>query len=150
MTKRAKKKPRRPDRPTLSTRTSQELRRALDEAAARSGRSIAQEAEAWLERALAWEQTLGDMKSATARHKQMLKGELETALRDAGYIPVHDLRGKFWLEPGMDRPAGLTKINAAFVQAIADASPGIAQAIAEVLARTEKGELDLPKSPDED
>jgi hypothetical protein len=53
MTRKAKKRVPKPDRPTLSTRTSIELRAKLDAAAAKSGRSIAQETEYQLERAFA-------------------------------------------------------------------------------------------------
>jgi len=83
MTRKAKKRVPKPDRPTLSTRTSIELRAKLDAAAAASGRSIAQETEHQLERAFELsrlESALAALESALAAISR-LEGTLAAMLK---------------------------------------------------------------------
>jgi hypothetical protein len=69
----------------------------IAEAARASGRSLSREAEALIERALAYDRQFQAMGTSLEQIKQ---GNLEIELRKAGYMPIRGPRGTAWLEPG--------------------------------------------------
>jgi hypothetical protein len=68
----------------------------IEAEAARSGRTQSQVVEAMLERARTYDQMLA---AANQTMGDLLRGRLESALRNEGYTPVHSPYGKIWYPP---------------------------------------------------
>jgi hypothetical protein len=100
MTKEAKrigrplKPPMKGKRVSLGLKVTAEVKRHIDKAAQDSGRTQSQEAEALIERALTHDAMLKAMNTTVEKIK---KGNIEAALREAGYRPTHTSDGKAWV-----------------------------------------------------
>ncbi len=88
--------------PSLGLRVTAEIKRKLDDAAERSGRSQSQEAELRIDQSFGWERIFGDMDKARADHDRMLADEFENALTKKGFQRITMSTGILWAEPGMD------------------------------------------------
>jgi len=82
-------------------RTTRETRDRLEQAAAASGRSLAQEIEYQLERVIQYDRAFEAMKMTIA---EIQRGNLEAELQRAGYtLHRHPEYGKYWLSAGFPR-----------------------------------------------
>jgi hypothetical protein len=71
-----------------------DIKRAIDQAAQKNGRTQSQEAEHWFERLLTYEATLKRMQTSLA---EMERGSVEPVLWRLGYTPVRTrIDGKIW------------------------------------------------------
>lgn len=85
-------------RMALSLRVTPTVRKLLDNAAAEAGRSISQEAEMMIERAIQYDRMFEAMKRTA---EQIQQGNLEAELVRVGYeLYRHPEYGKAWLSPG--------------------------------------------------
>jgi hypothetical protein len=87
-------------RAQLTVLVRADIKRAIDQAAQKSGRTQSQEAEHWLERLLVYEATLRQLQTDLAG---MEKGNIEPVLWRRGYSPVRTIIDgkvwKLWAEP---------------------------------------------------
>lgn len=107
MTTRAKRKgrpfkePAPGKRAPLSLLVRSEIKKLVDERARASGRTQSQEAEAMIERCLAYDQTMEAMRTNLA---DMQKDSVDASLFRLGYTPIREIRDgkawKLWAEPG--------------------------------------------------
>jgi hypothetical protein len=84
----------------LNMRTTFEIRSKLEAAAAESGRSLAQEAESLIEKALQLDKVLAAMRTTIA---DIERGNIDSVLNRKGYTIVErdpDTHKKMWAEPG--------------------------------------------------
>ncbi|MGY3489626.1 putative transcriptional regulator [Bradyrhizobium sp. USDA 4011] len=108
MTKKEEKRLGRPIKPaakgtrvSLGLKVRPEVKKKIDEAAQKSGRTQSQEAEALIEHALAPYFMLEAMRATLA---EIEKGNIEAAFRKAGYVKVRTRYGDGWLPPGYPLP----------------------------------------------
>ena len=88
-------------RMALSLRVTPTVRKLLDNAAAEAGRSISQEAEMMIERAIQYDRTFEAMKTTMEKIKT---GNIEAAFREIGYRSEVTENGKIWLPPEYPGP----------------------------------------------
>lgn len=81
----------------LNMRTTFEVRSKLEAAADAAGRSLAQEAEFLIERALQYDIMLAAMNTSLP---EIAQRNAEAALRARGYTPKHSPHGNVWYPPG--------------------------------------------------
>jgi len=88
-------------RAQLTVLVRADIKKAIDKAAQKSGRTQSQEAEHWFERLLTYEATLKRMQTNLA---EMEKGGVESVLWRLGYSPdrvmIDGKAWKRWREPG--------------------------------------------------
>jgi hypothetical protein len=84
-------------RTQISVIVSPELKTDIERLAKEQGRSQGQIVELMLERARDYDALLAGLNTTL---QQIRQGNLESALREAGYTSVHSSYGKVWLPPG--------------------------------------------------
>jgi len=91
----------------LNMRTTKETRDRLEKAAAESGRSLTQELEFQLERALQFDRTLAAMNKTV---EEIQRGNLEAELMRQDYSFERTEYGRIWFPPGFpgDRSPWIT------------------------------------------
>lgn len=144
--KRSKRKAGRPrtgKRPVLALRVHEDLYEEIRGSAARLKLSISEEAARRVSMSFEWEKQLGDMQSALAEHREVLKGDFEAALRTKGYTPIPTMDGKhMWAEPGFN----FGQVNLAIdVRAIVkEMEPGLMDLLARALGKFAKEQEPQP------
>jgi hypothetical protein len=83
-----------------------------------TGRSISEEIERRLNLSFEWQRAEGDVRKWLADSDAAIKNGFKSALRQAGYQPIHDINGTFWAEPGMEIGKFTGVINPAIEDAI--------------------------------
>ncbi|MFZ2075645.1 MAG: hypothetical protein WAV38_03140 [Xanthobacteraceae bacterium] len=81
-------------RASLGLKVTAEVKAHIDAAARESGRTQSQEAERLIERALQYDELLEAMRTTVTKIKD---GNIEAALRAAGYRSLHSPHGKIWV-----------------------------------------------------
>lgn len=81
-------------RVSLGLKVTAQVKAHIDAVAQESGRTQSQEAERLIERALHYDQILEDMRTTVQKIKD---GNIEAALRAAGYRSLHSPHGKIWV-----------------------------------------------------
>jgi hypothetical protein len=84
-------------RAQLSLLVRAEIKRYVDKAAQKSGRTQSQEAEHLIERALTYDRMLEAMRTTL---DAINRGNIEAAFRSQGYKPFHTPHGKGWVPKG--------------------------------------------------
>jgi predicted HicB family RNase H-like nuclease len=98
----AERKPGRPrkykgGRIHATVRFTPERHASLKAEADRNGRSVSEQVEAMVERAVAYDQMLEAIRTSVA---EIERGAVEGAFRRAGYMPVSSRFGRVWYPPG--------------------------------------------------
>jgi hypothetical protein len=78
-------------------RFTPERHASLKAEADRNGRSVSEQVEAMVERAVAYDQMLEAIRTSVA---EIERGAVEGAFRRAGYMPVSSRFGRVWYPPG--------------------------------------------------
>jgi hypothetical protein len=85
---------------TIAFRVRGSLGDRLRNAAAKSGRTLSDEVEFWVERALAYDEMMKTMRTTLA---EIERGNVEAAFVRLGYTPVHAPNGdKIWVPPSYE------------------------------------------------
>jgi hypothetical protein len=85
----------------VTLRMTPETKGRLDASALANGRSQSAEIEALIEKALNYDEVLRGMRTSVA---EIVKGQVEAAMRSAGYITHRTPHGDVWLPPGYPVP----------------------------------------------
>jgi hypothetical protein len=107
--------------PVIAGRVPKELHRQIKQAAKQSGRTMSDELAWRVGISFEWEKVFGTVTKMINDNARMLEGDLRAGLRMKGWIPVPDLTGTMWLEPGMPIPPMKGEMPDGLKEAIVDA-----------------------------
>jgi hypothetical protein len=96
-----------PIRPTVAARVPEEDYAKLKEDARIAKRTLAEQVFFRWRQADEWEKAFGSIRELQAKAREIIKQNLQAALKEAGYQQVRGVGGSAWLEPGLD-PANWT------------------------------------------
>lgn len=121
----------------IKIRLTEGLRSRIENAAASRGVSMNSEMIERLERSFEWERATMTAKQWLADARKVVDGQLEAALRQAGYTPITGIPGgRYWASPDTD----LSKINMGInvTQVVNDIQPDLVRALALALGKFAK------------
>jgi len=111
--------------------------------ASQHGRSISEEIERRLDRFAEWEKQFGDVRKlmdhATATAQAAAKGEIERALREAGYQRVRIDQGSIWADPGVNIARMSFSVDAAVI--VRAMEPNLIEALTQALEKAKRESL---------
>jgi hypothetical protein len=105
-------------RVSIAARLQSNVYDRIKEEAERKGRSISEQIEHRLTLSFQWEDSEGAARKFLEETMAVQKSGFKAALRHAGYIPIHDINGTFWAEPGMEVGKFTGVINPAIEEVI--------------------------------